>query len=135
MIARKIAMNLRTFNYTWAYILIAVIAYLVILGVRPTGDFAVVMQKNQAFRKAMISVLVTGIVAFCTEDSGIVMPSLMVIYLGSSIVWLMLGSVRGASKEQRLALRRAHLQQQIDALGGGEEPKSASGLTARSEEG
>jgi len=121
MVARKIATNLRVFAATnWAYILLAVIAYLVVLGARPTGDFAVAMKKNPAFRGAMISVLVAGIVAFCTEDSGIVLPSLMVIYLGSSIVWLMLGPIKGGTKEERLALRRVHLQQQIEALSDGE---------------
>ncbi|MCL2881499.1 MAG: hypothetical protein FWF45_01195 [Coriobacteriia bacterium] len=94
IVIRKIAMNLRTFTYIWSYLLVAIIVYLIVVAVRPTGGFAETMKHNPAFRKAMISVLVTGIIAFCTEDSGIVMPALMVVYLGTSLVWLMLGSVR-----------------------------------------
>ncbi|MCL2332242.1 MAG: hypothetical protein FWC54_01985 [Actinomycetia bacterium] len=125
MVTRKLATNLRVFAYTnWAYIFIAVIAYLIIVSVRPTGDFAVMLKGNAAFHRALISVLITGIIAFSTEDSGIVLPSLMVIYLGASIVWLMLGPVKGATKEERAAMRRAHLQRQIEALGEGSGERS-----------
>ena len=125
IVVRKIATNLRVFAYTnWAYIFIAVIVYLIIVSIRPTGDFAVMLKDNPAFHKAFLSVLITGVIAFCTEDSGIVLPSLMVIYLGASIVWLMLGAVKGATKEERAALRRAHLQREMDVLsdGAGERP-------------
>jgi len=114
---RKLVTNIRVFAYTnWAYIFVAVVAYLIVVSFRPTGDFAVMLGKNRAFHKALISVLITGIIAFCTEDSGIVLPSLMVIYLGTSIVWLMLEPLKGATREERSALRRAHLQREIEVL-------------------
>jgi hypothetical protein len=41
----------------------------------------------------------------------------MVFYLGASIVWLMLGPLKGATKEQRRHARRLRLQQQLAELG------------------
>ncbi|MCL2655395.1 MAG: hypothetical protein FWD65_06850 [Coriobacteriia bacterium] len=127
LIARKVAMNLRTFNYIWSYLLLAIVVYLIVVAVRPAGGFAETMKSNGAYRKAMISVLITGILAFCTEDSGVTMPSLMVVYLGTSIVWLMLGPVQGITKEQRLARRRrASLPQATAVLVGAESVQAES---------
>ncbi len=111
MVARKLATNFRVFGRTnWVYILLAVIIYLLYMRVRPSGDFAAMLKKNPAFGQMMITILVTGILAFCTEDSGIVLPALMVISLGIAIVWLMLNNTTGIEPERRFEAQVRRLE-------------------------
>lgn len=96
IVARKAETNLRVLTKTaWAYILIAVVAFLAIMRWRPSTDFAVIFNENKYFGDAMTAILVAGLVAYFTEDSGIVLPALMVLYLGCGLVWLMLTRVTG----------------------------------------
>jgi len=57
---------------------------------RPQGDFAGTLSDNPNFADAITVSLVAGLVAYFSEDSGIVIPALEVFYVGVGIVWLML---------------------------------------------
>jgi uncharacterized membrane protein len=46
----------------------------------------------------MVALLVGGIVAFFTEDSGIVLPAIIMLYLGAALLWLMLERLVGKEK-------------------------------------
>ena len=91
IVARKAETNMRVLTHTnWAYILIAVVAFLAFMRWRPQGDFADTLTKNPHFADAITVSLAAGLAAYFSEDSGIVIPALEVFYVGVAIVWLML---------------------------------------------
>jgi hypothetical protein len=91
IVARKAETNMRVLTHTnWAYILIATLAFLGFMRWRPQGDFAGTLTENPDFADAITVSLVAGLVAYFTEDSGIVIPALEVFYVGVGVVWLML---------------------------------------------
>lgn len=109
IVARKAETNMRVLTHTrWAYILVATLAFLGFMRWRPAGEFAETLSANPFFADAITVSLVAGLVAYLTEDSGIVIPALEVFYVGVAIVWLML-----ARLENEVANRPAH-------AGGGE---------------
>lgn len=91
IVARKAETNARVLTRTnWAYILIATLGFLAFMRWRPQGDFAETLAENPDFGDAITVSLVAGLVAYFSEDSGIVIPALIVLYVGVGIVWLML---------------------------------------------
>lgn len=98
IVARKAATNARVLTRTnWAYILVAVLAFLGFMRWRPQGDFADMLTRNPDFADAITVSLAAGVVAYFTEDSGIVIPALEFFFMGIALVWLMLGRERDAS--------------------------------------
>lgn len=91
IVVRKAQTNLRVLTATnWAYILVAVLAYLGFMRWRPHGEFADTLAANPRFADAVTVSLVAGTVAYFTEDSGIVIPALITFWIGVGIAWLML---------------------------------------------
>jgi len=91
IIARKVQTNLRVLTHTnWVYVLFAILAFLGFMRWRPQGDFALTLAENPNFSAAMSACLVAGLAAFFTEDSGIVIPALIVVYVGTGTLYLML---------------------------------------------
>lgn len=91
IVARKAATNIRVFTKTnYSYILIAVLAYLAFMRWRPSGEFGETLRENRYTAQGITVTLAAGALAFFTEDSGIVIPALISLYLGASIEWLML---------------------------------------------
>ncbi len=91
IVARKARTNLRVLTRTnWVYVLIAILAFLGFMRWRPQGDFAKTLKANPHFSAAMSACLIAGLVAFFTEDSGIVIPAIMLIWVGVGILYLML---------------------------------------------
>lgn len=99
IVVRKAETNMRVLTHTnWAYILVATLAFLGFMRWRPQRGFADILAANPYFADAMTVALVSGLVAYFSEDSGIVIPALAVFYVGVAIVWLMLdGLARGES--------------------------------------
>lgn len=98
IIARKAETNMRVLTHTnWAYILIAVVAFLAFMRWRPQGDFAQTLGANPDFADAITVSLIAGLVAYFSEDSGIVIPALEVFYVGVAIAWLMLARIKPAA--------------------------------------
>lgn len=90
IIARKAATNLRVLTRTnWSYILIATLGFLAVMRFRPQGDFAATLEDNRHFADAITVSLVAGLVAYFTEDSGIVIPALEVFYVGVALAAIM----------------------------------------------
>ncbi|MDZ4169113.1 MAG: hypothetical protein U1E26_05610 [Coriobacteriia bacterium] len=97
IVARKAETNMRVLTHTrWAYILIAVVAFLAFMRWRPQGDFADTLAENPNFADAITVSLVAGLAAYFTEDSGIVLPALEVFYIGVALAWLMLARLLDA---------------------------------------
>jgi hypothetical protein len=98
IVARKAATNTRVLTHTnWAYILIAVLAFLGFMRWRPQGDFADTLIDSPDFADAITASLISGLVAYFTEDSGIVIPALIELYVGIGIVWLMISRLGSSS--------------------------------------
>jgi len=88
---RKAETNIRVFTRTnWSWVLVAVLAFLGFMRFRPKGDFADTLVENPRFADAITVTLIAGGLAFFTEDSGIVIPALIMLYTGAGIMWLML---------------------------------------------
>lgn len=97
IVARKAETNARVLTRTnWSYILIATLAFLGFMRWRPQGDFAATLTENPHFADAITVVLVAGLVAYFSEDSGIVIPALAVFYVGTALAWLMLARLEHA---------------------------------------
>ena len=95
IIVRKAATNVRVLTHTnWAFVLGAVLGFLAFMRYRPAGDFADTLRENPAFADAITASLVAGLAAFVTEDSGIVIPALVSLYIGVGVVYLMLSRLR-----------------------------------------
>lgn len=92
IVERKAATNLRVLTTTnWSFVLVGVLFFLGYMRWRPQGDFAATLRENPAFSAALTALLSAGAVAYLTEDSGIVIPALMLVYVGAGILYLMIG--------------------------------------------
>lgn len=99
IVVRKAETNLRVLLHTnFVWILFAVIAFFVTMRMRPSTDFAMALKRNPNFGDGMTTILIAGLAAYFTEDSGVVLPALMVLYLGCGIVWIMLEPLVGVTK-------------------------------------
>lgn len=96
IIARKAQTNVRVLTHTnWSYVLIAVLGLLGYMRWRPRGDFMETLENNPFFAHALTTLLISGFVAYFTEDSGIVIPALMLVYPGAAVLRLMLSTATG----------------------------------------
>lgn len=92
IVERKAATNLRVLTTTnWSFLLVGVLLFLGYMRWRPQGDFASTLRENPAFSAALSALLSAGAVAYLTEDSGVVIPALMLVYVGAGILYLMIG--------------------------------------------
>ena len=102
IIVRKAETSLRVFttstHFSWSFA--TLLGYLIYMRLRPAGDFKNLITRNKYFGDAIAAVLVAGVAAVLSNDSGIVLPALMVLCLGSSVVWLMLAPVKGCPKRE-----------------------------------
>lgn len=97
IVTRKAATNLRVLTHTnWSFVLIGVLAFLGFMRWRPQGDFAETLTENPSYSAAMAACLIGGLAAYFTEDSGIVIPALIMVYLAVGILYLMLDRLRHA---------------------------------------
>jgi len=98
IVERKAETNLRVLTRTnWSFILVGVLAFLGFMRWRPQGDFAAALDDNPHFSAAMAACLIGGLAAYFTEDSGIVIPALIMVYLAAGILYLMLDRIRTSS--------------------------------------
>jgi len=104
IVARKAETNIRVLTHTvWAYVLLVVLAFLAFMRFRPQGDFAETLAENPRFGDAITVALLTGLVAYFTEDSGIVIPAMISLYLGTGILYLMLARLMRGSVDADVA--------------------------------
>lgn len=91
IVMRKVETNLRVLTHTnWTYVLIAVLAFLAYMRWRPKGEFLDALESHPDFGQALTAMLVGGLAAYFTEDSGIVVPALMFLYAGAGTLYVML---------------------------------------------
>lgn len=91
IVVRKAQTNARIFGVTnWSWVLLGVLVLLAGLRIRPKSGLQETLAENPAFANAMTATLAAGFVGFFTEDSGIVIPALIMLYTGMALIWLML---------------------------------------------
>jgi hypothetical protein len=108
IVVRKAETNIRVLTRTnWSWVLVAVLAFLAFMRWRPQGDFAATLRDNPGYSAGMAACLIGGLAAYVTEDSGIVIPALIMVYVGVGILHLMLWRLPAAvlEEEGRGALR------------------------------
>jgi hypothetical protein len=92
LVVRKAETNARVLGRTnWTWLLVAVLLLLGYMRWRPRGEFAAMLKEYPAFSAAVAASLFAGIVGYFTEDSGIIVPALLLVPAGVSALYLMLG--------------------------------------------
>lgn len=98
IVARKAETNFRVLRASnWSYLLFAILGFLAYMRWRPHGDFADALRRYPNFAIAMTAGLVGSLVGNFTEDSGIVIPALVMLYVAGGILYLMLTDARERS--------------------------------------
>ena len=100
IVARKADANARVLaNTGLTWILAAVIGLAVFARWRPGSDWPALLAENPRFAQAVTAASVAGVLAFFSEDSGIVIPSLIALYVGVALAWLMVARLDRAAAE------------------------------------
>ncbi|MDZ4655488.1 MAG: hypothetical protein U1F44_06400 [Coriobacteriia bacterium] len=95
IVARKAETNLRVLRASnWSYLLFVILGFLAYMRWRPHGEFADALERYPNFAIAMTAALVGSLVGYFTEDSGIVIPALVMLYVAGGILYLMLTDAR-----------------------------------------
>lgn len=98
IVARKAETNWRVLRATnWSILMIAIMAFLGFMRWRPHGVFAETLKAYPGFAVAMTAALWGSLVGYFTEDSGIVIPALVMLYITGSLLHIMLSRL-GDSK-------------------------------------
>jgi hypothetical protein len=93
LVARKAETNIRVLGRTnWTWLLVAVLLLLGYLRWRPRGEFAAMLVNHPAFSAVLAAALFAGIVGNFTEDSGVIIPALILLPVGVTALYLMLGA-------------------------------------------
>ena len=94
IVARKAETNARVLGRTnWTWLLVVMLVQLGYMRWRPRGEFAAMLREYPAFSAAVAAALFAGVAGYFTEDSGIIIPALLLIPVGVSALYLMLGRV------------------------------------------
>jgi hypothetical protein len=91
IVVRKAEANMRVLGRTnWTWLLAAVLLLLGYMRWRPRGEFAGMLKEYPAFSAALGAALFAGVVGNFTEDSGVIVPALVMLPVGVTAVYLML---------------------------------------------
>ena len=98
IVARKADANARVLAYTRALRGFSLRSWVLAVFARwrPGSDWPALLAENPNFAKAVIGREVAGVLAFFTEDSGIVIPALIALYVGVASAWLMVARLAEA---------------------------------------
>lgn len=91
IVARKAETNWRVLRATnWSILMVAILAFLGFMRWRPHGVFAETLRAYPSFAVAMTASLWGSLAGYFTEDSGIVIPALVMLYITGSLLHVML---------------------------------------------
>jgi len=89
--ARKADTNLRVLTRTnWTYLLVGIIGTLIYLRWKPRGEFKAMLERWPGYSAGLTASLIAGTVAYFTEDSGIIIPALIILYVGVGALYLIM---------------------------------------------
>lgn len=66
----------------------AILTFMIALRVRKPGAYAEFWEENRAFKGGYTALLITAIIMLFVEDSGILMPALLLLYALAGLLWL-----------------------------------------------
>lgn len=88
IISRKAATNLRVLRYSnWSYLFVLVFLALIFLNYRPSGWLKDFLAREPVFAASFTGALTGGVVGFLANDSGIVIPALIMSYFACALFW------------------------------------------------
>ncbi len=91
IVVRKAQTNARVLVRTnWSSALLAALAFLAFLKLWPRRDLEDMLAENPDVRSALLVALVAGTIGFFSEDSGVVIPSLVMVFPTLAVAWLVL---------------------------------------------
>lgn len=89
IVQRKITTNWRVLRTSlWSLLVLVIIAILVFLSYYPIGSFEAIGNEHSLVMLGLKGVLIGSIVGFLTNDSGVVIPALMLSFVASLIFYL-----------------------------------------------
>ncbi|WP_432401090.1 hypothetical protein [Wukongibacter sp. M2B1] len=89
IIKRKISMNVRLFGISiWSKVLVSSLILLSILFYRPFGIAKRIFNKYTNLSMGLLGILISCIVSFLVNDSGVVASATSIIYLAMSLMYL-----------------------------------------------
>jgi hypothetical protein len=100
LVVRKAQTNLRIAGRTtWTWLLLAIVLLFGYLRWRPKGGFAAMLASHPAFSAALGASLFAGVVGYLTEDSGIVIPALVLAPVAVTALYLMMSPTADGQAE------------------------------------
>ncbi len=90
IVVRKAETNIRVLGRTnWTWLLVVVLVLLGYMRWRPRGEFAAMLREHPSFAAVVGAALFAGLVGYFTEDSGIIIPALIMLPVGVASLYLM----------------------------------------------
>lgn len=100
IVQRKAETNWRVLRATnWSILMIAILVFLSYMRWRPHGVFAETLSEYPGFATGMTAALWGSLVGYFTEDSGIVIPALVLLYVTGSLLHIMLSRLHRPAGE------------------------------------
>lgn len=97
---RKVETNLRVLRVSsWSYLLLIILGLLSFMRFKPRGGFEELLAQYPYLASGITGALVGSIVGFLANDSGIVIPALILSYFTAGIFYLMLGEKMSLSTD------------------------------------
>ncbi|MBS3908271.1 MAG: hypothetical protein KGZ93_01345 [Actinobacteria bacterium] len=91
IVSRKLATNIMVLRYsTWSYFLLIIMVLTVALSYRPVGLLKKLFARHKGLTASVTGAVVGSIVGFAVNDSGILIPAIIMSYIFPSIAYLML---------------------------------------------
>jgi hypothetical protein len=95
IVSRKAQMNGRILAQTnWTTVLMAVAAFLGVTRLRPAQELTRVSAKNPAFGGSLVACTVAGVLAFLSEDTGVLVPTFIFVSVGVATLWLVVSEIQ-----------------------------------------
>jgi hypothetical protein len=96
IVVRKAALNVKLLLSTsWSLLFGAMVASLVYVRLWPRGALRDMLDERPDFSAVLSATLVAGFIAYFTEDSGVVVPALLLLFPTVAVLYLMLGRRAG----------------------------------------
>ncbi len=91
IIKRKLATNLMIFKFsTWSYFLFIMLGLAMFLWMKPTGVLSRLLARYRGLSTAISASIVGGIIGFLFNDSGILIPAIIMSYMIPTVIYLMI---------------------------------------------
>ncbi|MDP2210769.1 MAG: hypothetical protein Q8J63_03400 [Candidatus Aquicultor sp.] len=99
--SRKLATNFMVLRYsTWSYFLLIIMVLTVALSYRPVGLLKKLFARHKGLTASVTGAVVGSTVGFAVNDSGILIPAIIMSYIFPSIAYLMLWERYDMNKQE-----------------------------------